>query len=86
MVKIWGKVMSEEKVVKHAVIEVDESNCTFFDMLRTISEKLDIPTPVLLNKHVNDFNLFNLSIFNTDDFIQPVQFSKFIIQNISSDD
>lgn len=85
MIKIWGKIYKNEKITKHSTIEVDETNCTFFDMLRQISEKLDIPTPVLLEKHVADFNMFNFSIFKPDDFIQPVNFTKFIIENISND-
>lgn len=85
MVKIWGKIYKNEKIVKHNTVEVEESTCTFFDMLRQISEKLDIPTPVLLEKHVNDFNMFNFSIFKPDDFIQPVNFTKFIIENITND-
>ena len=83
MVKIWGKVYKGEKLIKDNTIEVDETNTTFFDMLRGLSEKLDIPTPVLLEKHVIDFNMFNLSVFKPDDFIQTVNFSKFVIQNIT---
>lgn len=83
MVKIWGKIYKGEKLIKDNTIEVDETNTTFFDMLRGLSEKLDIPTPVLLEKHVIDFNMFNLSVFKPDDFIQAVNFSKFVIQNIT---
>lgn len=82
MIRIWGKVYNNEKIIKNGIIDVDASNCTFFNMLRTISEKLDIPTPVLLEKHVKDFNLFNVCMFNPDDFIQPVNFTKFTIENI----
>ena len=84
MVKIWGKVYKNEKIIKHSTIEVNESECTCFDMLRQLSEKLDIPTPVLLEKHVVDFNMFNFSIFKPDDFIQPVNFTKYIIENITN--
>lgn len=83
VIKVWGKVFKGEKLYKSKDVEVDETTCTFFDMLRTLSEKLDIPTPVLLEKHVNEFNLFRMSVFKQDDFIQPVNFSKFIIENIN---
>lgn len=85
MVTVWGKIFKGEKLIKDTTIQVDEKTTTFFDMLRTMSEKLDIPTPVLLEKHVVDFNMFNFSTFKPDDFIQPVNFSKFIIQNISNE-
>jgi len=83
MVKIWGKIFVGEKLIKDDIVEVEPSTTTFFDMLRTLSEKLDIPTPVLLEKHVADFNMFNFSVFKPDDFIQPVNFHKFVIQNIT---
>jgi len=85
MIGIWGKVYKGEKILKHATIEVDAHTTTFFDMLRTICEKLDIPTPVLLEKHVNDFNRFSMSLFKPDDFVEKVNFSRFIIENISTD-
>lgn len=86
MVKIWGRVIKKDKIIKSDTIEVDAHECTFFNMLRNLSEKLDIPTPVLLEKHVNDFNRFNMCVFKAADFIQSVNFSSFVISNITIDD
>lgn len=86
MVKVWGKLFKGDKMVKTAVVEVDEKTCTFFDMLRQVSEKLDIPTPVLLVKHVNDFNQFNMCMFAQGDFIDKIHYSRFILENISGGD
>lgn len=83
MVRIWGKVYKGEKLIKHNSIDVDEHVCTFFDMLRGLCEKLDIPTPLLLEKHVRDFNEFNMCLFKVDDFVEKVHFSKFILENIT---
>lgn len=83
MVRIWGKVYKGEKLLKHASIEVNERECTFFDMLRKLAEKLDIATPVLLEKHVKDFNKFNMCMFKADDFVEKVNFTKFILENIT---
>lgn len=85
MIKVWGKIFEEDKILKHNTVLIDETNCTFFDMLRTVCEKLDIPTPVLLEKHVLDFNCFNFCIFKPADFIQTVNFTKLIVENISMD-
>ena len=60
MVKIWGKIVSNEKVIKSKTILVDEKTTSFFDMLKDLCHSLNIPTPVLLDKHVYDFNLFNI--------------------------
>ena len=84
MIKIWGKVFNKDRVAKHITIEVDAHATTFFDMLRTISEKLDIPTSVLLEKHVIDFNQFNFCVFMPTDYIQPVNFSRFILENVTN--
>lgn len=83
MVKIWGKVIKNERIVKNCVLEIDESNTSFFDMLKNMCEKLNIPTPVLLDKHVYDFNVFNMSTFKPDDFIESVKFNRLTLQLVN---
>lgn len=80
MINIWGKIFEEEKITKHFVVEVNPSKCTFFDMIKQLCEGLDIPTPVLLNKHLVDFNKFSMTLFKPTDFIEKVNFDKFIIE------
>lgn len=84
MIKIWGKVISHDHIIKQKTIEIDEKTSTFFDMLQNVCVSLNIPTPVLLNKHVHDFNLFNTCVFKPADFIENVLFDQFILQHISS--
>ena len=83
MVKIWGKVIKNEKIVKSHVLEIDETNTSFFDMLKSMCEKLNVPTPVLLDKHVYDFNVFNMSTFKPDDFIETVIFNRLTLQLVN---
>ena len=83
MIKIWGKVIVKEKIAKSKTVLVDETKTTFFDMLRDVCEKLNISTPVLLDKHVYDFNLFHVTIFKPDDFIDSVNFDSFVLQLVS---
>ena len=85
MIKIWGKIINKEKVYKSVIVEVDEENTTFFDMLKNVSHELNISTPVLLDKHVHDFNLFHICMFNADDFIEPILFDRFIIELMRGD-
>lgn len=80
MIKIWGKVFVDEKIEKHSVIEVEPKECTFFDMLKQLCEKLDIPTPVLLNKHLADFNQFSMTQFKMVDFVENINFDRFVIE------
>ncbi len=83
MVKIWGKLLVENKIIKDATIAVDEKSTTFFDMLKQLCASLNIPTPVLLSKHVYDFNLFNICTFKPDDFVESVVFDRFELSLIS---
>ncbi|MBE5741576.1 MAG: hypothetical protein E7351_03525 [Clostridiales bacterium] len=85
MIKIWGKLLSHDKIIKSNTIEVDEKNTSFFDMLKDLCASLNIPTPVLLDKHVYDFNLFNICIFRPDDFIDSVVFDRFVLEHLKND-
>lgn len=82
MIKVWGKVYSNERLSKSKTIKVDTKNTTFFDMLASLCQALNIPTPVLLDKHVYDFNLFNHCTFKPDDFIEDVVFDSFVVQYV----
>ncbi|MBE7707037.1 MAG: hypothetical protein E7Z91_07350 [Cyanobacteria bacterium SIG30] len=66
-------------------MEVDPSTTTFFDMLKTLCEKLNISTPVLLDKHVYDFNDFHMCMFSPDDFIEEVLFDRFVLEMVKND-
>ena len=85
MMRIWGKVIAKEKIVKSKTIEVDASSTTFFNMLKDLCQALNISTPVLLDKHVYDFNLFHICVFKPDDFIESVIFDSFVIQLVRGD-
>ena len=80
MIKIWGKLVVKDTVIKSQTIEVDETSTSFFEMLKGLSESLNIATPVLLDKHVYDFNLFHTCIFKPDDFVESVVFDKFVLE------
>lgn len=80
MIKIWGKIVKHDKISKHFIVEVQPSECTFFDTIKQLCEGLDIPTPVLLNKHLLDFNKFSMTIFKADDFIESINFDRFIVE------
>ena len=47
-----------------------------------IAEKLDIPTPVVLDKHIIDFTVYKNTRFFTDDFVESVNFEKLVLENI----
>ena len=83
--KIWGKVIKKEQILKSKTVSVDPSSITFFDMLKTLCESLNISTPVLLDKHVYDFNAFHMCMFSPDDFIEEVLFDRFVLEMVKND-
>ncbi len=85
MIKIWGKIYSKERLIKSKTTKVDTKSTTFFDMLAHLCHSLNIPTPVLLDKHVYDFNLFNICTFKADDFIEDIMFDSFVVQYVGDD-
>ena len=59
MLKILAKTMKLEKIIKSVTMEFDEYEVTFYEITKSLCEKLDEPTPVpLLTKHVLDFKRF----------------------------
>lgn len=83
MIRIWGKILAGDKIIKDTTILVDEKNTTFFNMLKDVCQSMNIPTPVLLDKHVYDFNLFNQCTFKPDDFVESVVFDKFVLEHLA---
>ena len=85
MVKIWGKILVEDKIIKGVTISVDASTTSFFEVLQELSYQLNIPTPILMDKHVHDFNLFHFCYFRPDDFVESVNFDKLVLELINDD-
>lgn len=82
MFTIWAKTQLEEKITKNELISFDNMfvKSNFFDYVAKICNDLDIPTPVILKKHINHFSSFNIATFNKDDFIEYVDFDKLILE------
>jgi hypothetical protein len=43
--------------------------------------ELDIPTPAILKSHITNYVDFNNSVFLPRDFIESIDFEKFILEN-----
>ena len=86
MVRIWAKVLSEEKILKDTIYEefVPFNHENFYDYIASICSSLDIATPVILSKHIYHFLTFNNAVFFPQDFPEEVDFDKFIIEEASN--
>jgi len=78
--KIWSRTIKKEKLKTQSVLEFDEREVTFYDIVKGVCESLDIPTPVILTKHLYDLKKFGVSIFKKDDFVESVSFDKLTLE------
>lgn len=88
MFSIWVRILKEDKLEKNAIIDFDEKfdKSKFFDYVSYICNELDIPTPVILSKHINHFMSFNNTHFTKDDFVESVDYDKLILEFCKEDD
>ncbi len=83
MIRIWAKVMKNDKILKQYVFEKTEAMdySLFFDYVREICETLDIPTPVIIKTHLFNYAKYNVLRFKQDDFVERIDFDKLVLEN-----
>lgn len=84
MTKVWARAMSKDKIIFDRVFELDDdfSADNFFCQVAEICQAMDVSTPVILQKHIDEMQKFNHSIFLSNEFMESVDFDKFIIERI----
>ncbi len=85
MLRIWARTMQDDKITKSMIYEsIDNFNPENFRVhIENICHSMDIPTPIVIKSHINNFDEFNHAVFPAKDFIESVEFDKFIIENAS---
>ena len=83
MIRIWAKVLLDNKIIKQCVFEKYESMdySQFFDYVREICETLDIPTPVIIKTHLFNYAKYNTVKFTKADFVEKIEFDKLVFEN-----
>lgn len=83
MIRIWAKVIKNDKIVKQFMLEKIETMdySLFFDYVREICENLDIPTPVVIKTHLFNYAKYNVLRFKKDDFVESISFDKLVLEN-----
>lgn len=84
MIKMWAKVLSNEKIIKQLTYEsIDNfSNDTFYLHIAEICNKLDLATPIVLPMHIKHFIKYNNTTFKPQDFVENFPYAKLVIENI----
>ena len=85
MVKIWAKLIKDDKILKSYVFEKqdDIDYSLFFEYLSDITYNLDIPTPVLIKTHIFNYAKYNYVRFTKSDFVESITFDKLVLENIA---
>ena len=83
MQRIWARTMHDGKIEKSYIYEsVDNfKENTFFKHLEKICHEIDIPTPIILKSHIDNYVDFNNVTFLPRDFVESVDFEKLILEN-----
>jgi hypothetical protein len=83
VIRIWAKVIKDDKIVRQYVFEKFESidYAKFFEYVRDICEHLDVATPVIIKTHLFNYAKYNNVRFTKNDFIEPIDFDKFVLEN-----
>ena len=85
MVRIWAKLIKNDKIIKQTVYEREgvTDYSVFFEYVRDICEALDCPTPVVIKTHLFNYAKYNTVKFKSDDFIEKTDFDKLVLENAS---
>lgn len=83
MVKIWGKLIKNGKIIKQTVYEREGPTdySLFFEYVRDVCEALGCPTPVVIKTHIFNYAKYNSVRFKTDDFVEKIDFDKLVLEN-----
>ena len=82
--RIWAKTIRHQKIETEVVREFSLARPSSVEdwvpILHELCQALDLSRPVLLNKHVNEFNRFNRTVFRASDFMEPIAFDTFEVE------
>ena len=77
----WLKVINDNKIIKNCILSLNNFYISsVYDYLNNACYKLDICTPIILNKHLDNLKNFNQTVFMPDDFIEKVSFDKMAVE------
>jgi len=85
MLRIWGKLIKNNKIIKDKVAELDIVD-TYQEALKNaiteICKELDISKPYWLKHNLEEYNNRNKTSFDENNFIEEIDFDKFEIEEL----
>lgn len=83
MMRIWARTVCDGKITRSYIYEsIDNFNEEkFYKHVEKMCHEIDIPTPAILKSHITSYVDFNNTVFLPRDFVESIDFDKFIIEN-----
>lgn len=82
--KILGKLIKGTAIVGEKVVEKEDENASFRELLEanliSLCKELDISVPLWLKRNTTEFVKFRKTSFTTEQFIDSVKFDRFDIK------
>ncbi len=82
--KIIGKLIKGTAIVSEKVVEKDDENVSFRELLEAnliaLCKELDISVPLWLKRNTTEFAKFRRTSFTKEQFIESVKFDRFEIK------
>lgn len=78
MARIWGILRQKEKIALDLVVELVQPDLDA--ALEELCHRLDIPRPVTLRKHREEFARFFRTRFTKDDFVESLPYTTFEVE------
>ena len=78
MVRIWGKLMKQNKFMEEKVVEIDDKSLHINDKIQTaleiICHDFDLEKPMWFDKNTKELNQISKTTFREDQFIESIWF------------
>lgn len=83
MVKIWFRMYTDKQLVGNEIFHYDGRFETdqFDEYIKFACGELDIPTPLVLDCHIQNFVRFNNCRFDQTDFVESIHFDQLVLEN-----
>lgn len=82
--KAWGVLRTDGRIVKDVLLETAHQKKDEIGdpglLVNELCRALDLSRPVLLNKHLSDFERFSRAVFKPEDFMESVDFDRFEVE------
>ena len=84
--RLWGKIIKNNKIIKDntvpLIVKDDDYQQALKASIAELCDGFDISKPYWLNKNLNEYNRMGKTTFNENNFIDDIDFDKFIIEEL----